>query len=234
MVISSSAIKLIIGLQNDVLFHGDLWPVFDTFPLLPCRWAPYDYRKICSTRTYTMLMAHDVPKYVSFHDEDCPSPMIQDGQKSLAPTIKRHSANLEHIANSSNILYTAKTPVLNSTPPVLWEVHTKLVLILMLMLILISSSILTEHVGITIFLLYKKKPGEILIFRTFIAKFWIFAYFTQKSLFSSIFRSGMSLWRHNYVTPWPIVLILVCMDREGRYLPIDTKINFIGGSVWKI
>ena len=26
--------------------------------------------------------------------------------------------------------YTAKTPVLNSTPPVLWEVHTKLVLIL--------------------------------------------------------------------------------------------------------
>ena len=27
-------------------------------------------------------------------------------------------------------LNTAKTPVLNSTPPVLWEVHTKLVLIL--------------------------------------------------------------------------------------------------------
>ena len=26
--------------------------------------------------------------------------------------------------------FTAKTPVLNSTPPVLWEVHTKLVLIL--------------------------------------------------------------------------------------------------------
>ena len=39
----------------------------------------------------------------------------------------------------------------------------------------------TEHVGITISLVYKqKKPGEILIFRTFIAKFWIFAYFTQK------------------------------------------------------
>ena len=28
------------------------------------------------------------------------------------------------------VLHTAKTPVLNSTPPVLWEVHTKLVLIL--------------------------------------------------------------------------------------------------------
>ena len=39
---------------------------------------------------------------------------------------------------------------------------------------------LTEHVGIFISLLYKQKPGEILIFRTFIAKLWIFAYFTQK------------------------------------------------------
>ena len=79
-----------------------------------------------------------------------------------------------------------------------------------------------------------KKPGEILIFRTFIAKFWmfwIFAYFLQISQFS---RSGVSLWRHNYVTPWPIILILVCMNRGGPYLPIDTKINFIGGSVRKI
>ena len=36
--------------------------------------------KKCSTRTYTMSMAHDVPEYVSFHDKDCPSPMIQDGK----------------------------------------------------------------------------------------------------------------------------------------------------------
>ena len=101
---------------------------------------------------------------------------------------------------------------------------------------------LTEHVGITIFFLYKQKKkkkkktktGEVLIFRTFIVKFWIFwifAYFLQKI---AIFRSGMFLWRHYYVTPWPIVLILVCMDREGSYLPIDTKLNFIGGSVRKI
>ena len=34
---------------------------------------------------------------------------------------------VDHILKSNN---TAKTPVLNSTPPVLWEVHTKLVLIL--------------------------------------------------------------------------------------------------------
>ena len=77
---------------------------------------------------------------------------------------------------------------------------------------------LTEHVGITTFLLYiciSKKPGEILIFRTFIAKFWIFAYFSQKI---AIFRYGIFLWRHNYVTPWLIVLILVCMNREGPYL----------------
>ena len=93
---------------------------------------------------------------------------------------------------------------------------------------------LTEHVGITIFFCISKKPGEILIFRTFIAKFWIFwifAYFSQKI---AIFRSGMFLWRYNYVTPWSIEIILVCMDREGPYLPIDTKINFIGGSVRKI
>ena len=94
---------------------------------------------------------------------------------------------------------------------------------------------LTEDVGVTISLLYKQKTrwnsdiqnfySEILNFRLFYAK---------KSQFSSIFRSGMSLWRHNYVTPWPIVLILVCMKREGPYLPIDTKSNFIGGLVWKI
>ena len=38
----------------------------------------------------------------------------------------------------------------------------------------------------------------------------------------------MFLWRHNYGTPRLIVLILVCMNRKGPYLPIDTKINFIG------
>ena len=92
----------------------------------------------------------------------------------------------------------------------------------------------TEHVGITISLLYKQKPrwnsdiqnfyGEILNFRLFYAK--------NRNL--AQFSGPACIWRHNYVTPWPIVLILVCMDREGPYLPIDTKINFIGGSVWKV
>ena len=29
-------------------------------------------------------------------------------------------------------------------------------------------------------------------------------------------------------------MIVLILDRGGPYLPIDTKINFIGGSVWKI
>ena len=89
---------------------------------------------------------------------------------------------------------------------------------------------LTEHVGITIFLLYNQKTrwnSDIQNFYSEIWIFWIFAYFSHAKI--AIFRSGMFLWRHNYATPWSIVLILVCMDRGGPYLPIDTKINFIGG-----
>ena len=83
---------------------------------------------------------------------------------------------------------------------------------------------LTEHVGTTIFLLYKQKTrwnSDIQNFYSEILNFFeFFAYFPQKI---TIFRSGMFLWHHNYLTPWPIVLILVCMDRGGPYLPIDTN-----------
>ena len=82
---------------------------------------------------------------------------------------------------------------------------------------------LTEHVGIIIFLLYKQKTR----WNSNIQNFY-------SEILNENFRSGMFLWRHNYVTPWPIVLILVCIIREGQYLPIDTKIHFLGGSVWKI
>ena len=94
---------------------------------------------------------------------------------------------------------------------------------------------LTEHVGITIFLLYKQKTqwnSDIQNFYSKILNFLNFSLFSAEN--RAIFRSGMFLWCHNYVTPWSIVLILVCMDRGGPYLPIDTKINFIGGSVQKI
>ena len=84
---------------------------------------------------------------------------------------------------------------------------------------------LTENVEITIFLLCKQETR------------WNFEFFEFLPIFLqkiAIFRSDMFLWCHNYVAPWPIVLILICMDRGGPYLPIDTKINFIGGSVRKI
>ena len=94
---------------------------------------------------------------------------------------------------------------------------------------------LTEHVGITISLLYKQKTRWNSDIQNFYSEILNFdPILRKKSQFSSIFRPGMSLWRHNYVTHWSIVLILVCMDKECPYLPIDTKINYIGGSVWKI
>ena len=94
---------------------------------------------------------------------------------------------------------------------------------------------LTEHVEITIFLLYKQETlwnSDIQNFYSEILNFLNFCLFFCKKI--AIFRSDMFLWCHNYVTPWLIVLNLVCMDTGGPYLPIDTKINFIGGSVRKI
>ena len=93
---------------------------------------------------------------------------------------------------------------------------------------------LTEHVGITIFLLYKQKIRWNFDIQNFYSEILIFLNFRLFLAKIEIFRSGIFLWRHNYVTPWMIVLILVCMDRGGPYLPIDFKINFIGGSVRKI
>ena len=90
---------------------------------------------------------------------------------------------------------------------------------------------LTKHVGITIFLYKQKNPVKFWYSELLQQNFEFLPIFRKKI---KIFRSGMFLWRHNYVRPWTIVLILVCMNREGPYLPIDTKINFIGGSVRKI
>ena len=89
---------------------------------------------------------------------------------------------------------------------------------------------LTEHVVITIFLLYKQKTRWNSDIQNFYSEIFDFSPIFRKKI--AIFRFGMFLWRHNYVTPCPILLILVCMNRE--YLPSDTKINFIGGSVRKI
>ena len=90
---------------------------------------------------------------------------------------------------------------------------------------------LTEHVEITIFLLYKQKTGwnsDIQNFYSEILNFRLFFRKKKKSQFS-----GPACFYDVFITPWPIVLILVCMNREDPYLPFDTKINFIGGSVRK-
>ena len=81
---------------------------------------------------------------------------------------------------------------------------------------------LTEHFGITTFFLCKQKTRWNSDIQNFYSEILNFHIFTQSI---AIFRSGILLWRHNYVTPRPIVLNLVCMS---PYLPIDTKINFIG------
>ena len=91
---------------------------------------------------------------------------------------------------------------------------------------------LTEHAGITNLLLHKQKTRWNSDIQNFYSEILNFSpIFRKMSQFSG---SACFLWRHNYVTPWPILLILVCMNRKGPYLPIDTKINFIGGSVRKI
>ena len=80
----------------------------------------------------------------------------------------------------------------------------------------------------------KKKTRWNSDIQNFYSEILNFCLFFQKKLQFS--GAACFLGRHNYVTPWPIVglLIMVCMIREGPYLPIDTKINFIGGSVRKI
>ena len=66
-----------------------------------------------------------------------------------------------------------------------------------------------------------KKNDEITIFRTFVAKFWIFIYFHKKFYFQ-VYHVLLS---HNYAKPLPIVLILVCMDRGDQYLSTGLKIR---------
>ena len=87
---------------------------------------------------------------------------------------------------------------------------------------------LTEHVGNTIFVLYKEKTrwnsdiqnfySEILNFRLFLAKNRNFQ--VPHVSMPSKLRNASADCTH-----------LVCMNKEDPYLPIDIKINFIEGSV---
>ena len=57
---------------------------------------------------------------------------------------------------------------------------------------------LTEHVRITITLLHKQKnPVKFWYSELLLRNFEFSPILRKKSQFSSIFRSGMSLWRHN-------------------------------------
>ena len=89
---------------------------------------------------------------------------------------------------------------------------------------------LTEHVGIIIFLLYKQKTrlySDIQNFDFFLNFRLLFAKnhnFQVRHVFmTSKLRNALADCNH-----------FGTMDRGGPYLPIDTKINFIGGLVRRI
>ena len=97
---------------------------------------------------------------------------------------------------------------------------------------------LTEHVGITTFLLYKQKKKK-----KKAAKFRYSELLWRNFEFSPIFRKKKSQFSgpacfYDVITTNALAdcthFNLVCINREGPYLPIDAKINFIGGSVRKI
>ena len=74
-----------------------------------------------------------------------------------------------------------------------------------------------------------KKPGEIPIFGTFLAKKWIFLsilvyMFTENPLF----ESGHLWKRHCDVIRWPIFMILVSMERRDPTLYHGTKQSYFG------
>ena len=84
---------------------------------------------------------------------------------------------------------------------------------------------LIEHNCIVIFLLHKHKTWWYSDIQTFL---WWNLEFRQVFTKIANFQVCHVLWRHNYVTPWLIVLILVCIDKRDQLLFIDTKAKFIG------
>ncbi len=93
---------------------------------------------------------------------------------------------------------------------------------------------LTGCVGIVIFLLQTKKQTNPVIFLCS-ELFW------QNSEFSPIccekipiFDFARDIERHNFVTPWPILVIEVSMVRRDQHLSIDTKAKIMKTMVAKI
>ena len=69
-----------------------------------------------------------------------------------------------------------------------------------------------------------------MIFKNFIAKSWFSPIFVK----TRNFPAGGTLWRHNFATPRPIFMILVCMNRRDPYLYYDTKQPYFRGLDFKI
>ena len=89
---------------------------------------------------------------------------------------------------------------------------------------------LTEHVGIIISLLYKQKTRWNSDIQNFYSEILNFCLFYAKNHNLAQFSGPACL----YDASADCTHFLVCMDREGPHLPIDTKINYIKGSVWEI
>ena len=73
-----------------------------------------------------------------------------------------------------------------------------------------------------------KKPGEIPIFETFLAKKWIFCQFWSMFTENPLFESGHVWKRHCDVIRWPIFMILVSMERGDPTLYHGTKQSYFG------
>ncbi len=64
------------------------------------------------------------------------------------------------------------------------------------------------------FSFYKRKKRGNSDVQNFFGKSWIFTYFFPKI---AIFSFARDIWRHNFVTRWPSLLIEVSMVRRDQY-----------------
>ena len=89
---------------------------------------------------------------------------------------------------------------------------------------------------ISFFYIISPKPGDILIFGTFLAKFSIFA---QHALLKiGYFEVRPYLWHHCDVINWMFVLVLVCMERGDPLLDMlwyryQLDVGLSDGSLFK-
>ncbi len=91
---------------------------------------------------------------------------------------------------------------------------------------------LTGCIGIVISLLQTQKNRWNSDVQNFFWQNFEFLPIFRKKI--QIFGFARDIWRHNFVTPWPILVIEVSMGKGAQYLSIDTKTKFIETLVAKI